>query len=92
MRFGRPDHGQPRNAPQHRDLFDRLVGRTVFTDIEAVVGEHVDFMQMLQRGEADRRFHIIAEYEEGGHKRLYSTMQRQAVCNGTHGQFTHAEM
>ena len=92
MRFGRADHGQPRNAPQHRDLFDRLVGRTVFTDIEAVVGEHVDFMQMLQRGEADRRLHIIAEHEEGRGIRDRGAVQRHAVARQTHREFTHAEV
>ena len=53
-----------RNRAQAGELLDRLMRGAVLAQRDAVVGEHVDHVQPHQRGEADRRAHVIGEDQE----------------------------
>ena len=53
--IGRADDVEVRDDPETRDGLDRLVGRAVLADADAVVRENVDDGQVAERREPDRR-------------------------------------
>ena len=63
---GRADHGQAGDGPQGGQLLDRLVGRAVLAQADAVVGEDEDHVDAHEGGQADGRAHVVGEDEEGG--------------------------
>src|SRR2546427_555022 len=55
----RPGGPPPGHRPQGGELLDRLMRGSVLTEADRVVGEDVDHGQIGQRGEADRRPHVV---------------------------------
>ena len=82
---------QPRRGAQLGQVLDWLVRRTVFTHANRVVGKHEHHRQLHDRRQADRRFHVVAEYQERRGVRP-QVRQRHAVGNRPHGVFADAEM
>ena len=60
-------------------MLDRLVGRAVFADVHAVVGEHVDHRLAHERGEAHGRAQVVVEDQEGGAERAEAAVEREAA-------------
>ncbi len=87
----RADDIEVGNGAQRRQLFDRLVRRAVLADPDRVVRKDENNRQFHDRGQPDRRPHIVAEYQEGGGERAQVT-ERHAVGDGAHGVFADAEM
>src|SRR5919106_1894863 len=73
-------------------MLDRLMRRAIFSKTDAVMGEDVDHRQLRKRCQADGRSHIIGEYQERRAVGDHATMQGQAVEDGPHAVFTHAEV
>ena len=51
LRVGGTEDLQPRDAAQHRDLFDGLVGRSILPHRDRIVAEEEEDAQMLKSGE-----------------------------------------
>ena len=68
------------------------MGGAVFAERNAVVGEHVHHVHAHQRGETDRRAHVVGENQEGGAVRDEAAMRGQSVDDGAHRMFAHAEV
>ena len=81
--------GIARSAGQ---LLDRLVGRAVLAERDAVVGEDVHDVQSHQRRQPDRRPHVVGEDQEGRAERHESAVRRQAVDDRAHRVLAHAEV
>ena len=92
VRFGGTDDRQARNCTEHRQLFDRLMGRAVFTDEDGIMREDIDFMQLLDGGEAHRRLHVIGEDHERGAERNRIACKSQTVGDHAHTEFANAEV
>src|SRR6185312_3385517 len=83
-------HLQVRNQTQASDVFDRLVGRAVFTEADRVVREYEDRRRLHQRGDTQRVAAVVGEGQEGTAERLEAAVQRDAVDRGAHAEFAHA--
>ena len=73
-------------------MLDRFVGRTIFTDSHAVVGEHPDRLEVAEGGEANGRPHVVGEDEECGAKRHDAAVGSQTVDDGAHAMFADTEV
>ena len=58
------------------ELLDRLVGRAVLAHADRVVGEHEGRRDAHDRGEPERRLHVVAEDEEAGAERAEAAAAR----------------
>ena len=65
MGIGRPQHHDIRDRAQRDELLERLLRRPVFAEPDRIVREDVEDRYFHQRGEPDRRTHIVAEGEKG---------------------------
>ncbi len=88
---GRPDDVEAGNGAQRRKLLDRLVRRAVLADPDRIVAEHENGRQLHDRGEPDRRAHIVAENQEGRGERP-QVGERHAVGDRAHRMLANAEM
>ena len=50
-----------RDAAEHAELFDWLVGRTIFANGDGVVGEEIDRWEIFHSGHTDGWLHVISE-------------------------------
>ena len=91
-RVGRAEDMQVRHGAQAGELLDRLVRRAVLAQADAVMGQHVDDALAHQRGQADRRAHVVGEDEEGAGVGDQAAMQRHAVGGRGHAVLAHAVM
>ncbi len=73
-------------------MLDRLVGGTVLSQGNAVVGEHVNHMQSHQGGEAHWRSHVIRKDQECGPKGNCASMCCQSIEDRPHRVFADAEV
>ena len=88
---GGPDHGETGNGAQPGQLLDGLVRRTVLTHADAVVRKHEERFQLHERGQPQRRLHVIREDEERGAEGKNAAMRRHAVHSRAHRVFADAE-
>ena len=63
-RIGGTERDNPGNHAQSGEMFDGLMGRTVFADVETVVGENEHRRKLHERSETDRGAAIVAKDEE----------------------------
>ena len=89
---GRADNDNARHRAQAGELFDRLVRRPVLAQRQAVVREYMDDVQTGERGEADRRSHVIRKRQEGGAVGNKASVCGKTVDDAAHSVFAHAEM
>ena len=66
--------------------------RTVFTNTDGVVGEHVDHTQLAQCRQAHGATHVVGEDQEGAAVGADTTMQGHPVHHGSHGMLPDTEM
>ena len=71
-------------------LLYRLVGGSVFTDPEGVVGPDVDNGFLHQGGDTDGGLHVVREDEEGAAGGNYAAVKGEAGKNGSHSEFGYA--
>ena len=80
-----------RRGAQRRELLDRLVRRPVLAEPDAVVGEDERRRDPHQRGEPDRRLHVVAEDQEAGPERAEAG-EHEAVDDRPHPELADAEV
>ncbi len=73
-----------------RQMLDRLVGRAVFAQTDAVMGHHEHRGHLHQRGQPHRGAGIVGEAHEGAAVGAYAAMQRHAVHRRGHAVFADA--
>ena len=81
VRVGGADEPEVRDRTQRRVRLDGLVGRPVLAEADRVVRPRPDDRQAHQRGEPDRRAHVVAEHEKGRAVRLHAAAMH---CNAVH--------
>ena len=81
-----------RNRAQAGELLDRLMRGAILAQGDAVVGEDVDHVQSHQRGETDRRAHVIGEDQERRAERNGAAVRGEAVHDRAHAVLAHAEV
>ena len=74
---------------QARQLLYWLVSRTIFTQANGVVGEHIDGALLHQRGHAHGVAAVLHEDQEGSAVRHEAAMQGDAVHDGSHTEFAN---
>ena len=74
------------------ELLDRLVRRAVLAESDRVVRVDVDHALLHERGEPDRRPHVVREDQERAAERDDAAVQRHAVHDRRHAVLANAEM
>ena len=92
LAVGGAEHGQARHGAQAGQLLDGLMGGAVLADADGIVGEDVGHVQTHDGRHAHGVLHVIAEHEEGGAVGAQTAVQADAVADGRHGVFAHAEV
>ena len=80
------------DGAQRREVLDRLVRRAVLAEADRVVGPHVGDRQLLDRGEPDRRPHVVGEHEERAAVRAGQPLQGDPVEDHPHAVLADAEV
>ena len=88
---GRTDNGHTGDSAQRGQLFNRLVGRPVFTYSDAVMGKNVYQRQFHQGGYAYGRSHIVGKYQKRSAVRPQAVMQKHTGHNSSHGVLPNAK-
>ena len=81
-----------RHCAEHRKLLDRLMGRTILTDTDAVVCEYEGQRSLHQSRQTCHRLRVIAEYEEGCDIGLKTTVKHHSVSDRGHCKLTNTEV
>ncbi len=87
-----PEHVQPRDGAQRGQVLDRLVGGPVLAEADRVVGPDVDDRRLHQRGQPDRRAHVVGEHQERAAVGPGRAVQRDAVEDRAHGVLADPEV
>ncbi len=82
----------PGVAPQHRQMFDRLMGRTILAETNRVMGHDIDDLLTHQRRETHRTARIVGKGQERAAIGNEAAMQGKAVHGGRHAMFADAVM
>ena len=85
-------HDQIGNRAQVCQLLDRLMRRSVLAERKTVVSEYMDDVQAHQRSKPDGRAHVVGKDQERRAVGNEPTVRREAVDDGTHRVFAHAEV
>ena len=88
--IGRAQDSQVRDGAQAGQMLDRLVGRAVFAQTDAVMRHDIDRAHTHQRRQADRIAGIVREHQERAAIGDEAAMQVDAVHRGGHAEFAHA--
>ena len=94
-RFGsvaRPQDHEVGHRAQAGQLLDRLVGRAVFPERDAVVRPYVDHARPAQRREPDGGAHVVGERQEGGAEGHNPAVQRHPRHRRRHGVLAQTVM
>ncbi len=86
------DDNQPGNRSKTGDLLHGLMGRTVLTHSDAVVRENIDHLHPHQRGEPDRRAHVVREGQKRRAERDGAAVRGQAVQDRAHPVFPNPKL
>ena len=84
---------QVRDDTKTGDGLDRLVGRSILTDSDRIVGKNVrDGSQLGKGGNTDGRSEVVNEDQEGRSRDLEKSVEGESVHDGSHGVFTDTEV
>jgi hypothetical protein len=76
-----------------RNSLNRLMGRTIFTNTDRVVGKNVgNVVELSKRGNTDGGAEVINENGEGRSRGLEETVVTESVKDASHGMFTDTEV
>ena len=78
------------HAAIRRQMFNRLMGRTVFADTYRIMGQDINDPNTHQSCQTHGRTHIIGENEERAAIGNYAAVQRHAVHYRAHRMFANA--
>ena len=92
VRVAGTEHEEVRDAAQRREMLHRLVRGAVLAESDGVVREDIDALLPHQRGEADRRTHVVGEDEEGAAVGDDPAVQRHPVHHRAHRVLADAEV
>ena len=81
-----------RHGAKHGHLLDRLMGRPILADANAVMRKYIGQRYSHQRGKTRHGLCIITEYEEGSDKDAQSSMKHHSVADRGHRQLTDTEV
>src|SRR3972149_9525866 len=81
-----------RDGAQRCQMFDRLMGRAVFAEPDAVMREDRDALIFRQRRKADCWAHIIRKTQKGAAIRDEPAVQCNTVGHRSHCMLAHAKM
>ena len=81
-----------RHCAEHCELLDRLVGRSVFANADAVVGQNEGQRKTHQCRKSCHRFYIITEYEEGCNVSTETAVKHDTVADCCHRKLSYAEV
>ena len=81
-----------RHCAEHCKLLDRLVGRSVLTNSDAVVSQNEGQRNSHQSGKSCHRFYIITEYEECRNVSAETAVKHDAVSDRCHRKLSYAEV
>ncbi len=87
-----PDDVEAGDGAQRGEVLDRLVGRAVLAEADRVVGPDVGDRELHERGEPDRRAHVVGEHQEGAAVDAGAAVQGDAVHDRAHGVLADAEV
>lgn len=73
------------------DGFDRLVGRSVFTETDRIVGSNVQHSEVRKGGQSDGTGGVGNKVQERGGEGDDTTVRAHTVGDGDHGVFTNTE-
>jgi hypothetical protein len=90
--IGGPVDVDVRRRPQHRQMLDRLVRRSVLAEPDGIMRQHVDHALLHQRRQPHAAARIIGKHQEGAAIGNEAAMQRQPVHHRRHGVFADAVM
>ena len=68
------------------------MGGPVFAHADGIVGEHKGHGQATDGRHAQGRAFVVREHEEGGGEGVHASVVGEAVGDGAHGVFAHAEV
>ena len=86
------DDEQIGDRAQRRQVLNGLVGRPIFSDADAVVGEGKNRAQVGERGQAYCRAHVVREHEKRCRERDEAAMIDEPIHRGSHGMLADAEV
>ena len=89
-RIGRPPGIQVRHQPQRGGLLHALVGWSVLTQPDGVVGKDEDYPRPHQRRDADGVAGVLGKHEERAAVRNVAAMHGDAVHDRRHAEFAHS--
>ena len=90
VRVGGAEYDHVRDCSQRRQVLDGLVGRAIFAQANRVVGVHEDRRELAERGQTQRRPHVVTEYEKGRAECAQATVIDDAVGDRAHGVLANA--
>ena len=89
-RIGRAPGIQIRRTAQTGHLLDRLVGRAILAQTDGVMGKHIQHTLTHQRRHTHRITGVLHEDQEGRTVGDEAAVQRHAVHDRAHAEFTYA--
>ena len=89
---GGTEHSEPGNGSEARQVLNRLMGRSVLADDDAVMREHEDDVGLHEGREANSGPKVIGEHEERGSVRQHTAVKCHPVDESPHGVLADAEM
>ena len=81
-----------RHGAQHGQLLDGLMGRSVLSHADAVMGKYIGKGHAHKSGQPCHWLCIIAEHKEGGHECPQAAVKHETISNSGHGQLADTEM
>ena len=81
-----------RHCAEHSELLDRLVGRSVFANADAVVSQNKCQRNSHQCRKSRHRFYIITEHEECRNISAETAVKHDTVADRCHRKLSYAEV
>ncbi len=73
-------------------MLDRLVGGTVFSKANRIMGHHINDLLLHQGAQTNCRTRIIGEHQECASKRDHSLVESHAIHHRSHAMFARPVM
>src|SRR5665811_1064843 len=83
---------QAGNGTKGGQVLDGLMGRSVLSETDGVVGPDEGHGQLLEGGQSNRRTHVVREHQEGAAVGTSESLQRDSVEDAAHAELADAEV
>ena len=81
-----------RHRTQRCHLLDRLMGRSILANADAVMRKYIGQRHAHQCRQSCHRFAVITEYKEGRYIRTQTAVQHDAISDRCHRKFADTEV